>query len=1039
MIPPSIVSNSHKLQSIRLGRVKFFDHKKNHFGYLSELSLGGTGAGGEIRIEQSDLNCSLPLEDGTMVVFEIDSNPKGRKAIKVRRFEDCSEAEKVQLLPFLPHFDQTKLGKALLDSGVGLDESARRSLRQAASETIDRTGWEILRALGTQEEIDAFVKQVAEGIDSNKMMILGDDYEAQVFPSAKRPAPIDQTLFLKIVEGWRFENRFVTDKLLDKLDYAKVNVEETPQFAQSAKGHLRELPEHAQIRLLRYLKDINLLKEWLSGVQIQSDTAWAGIVTVVTKEPFLSDSANLWQSLLQDICKQPSKISANLRATVSKAVLEQLGLDAWQTYCKESVREAASRGVDIAFGLIESFEHADLPRELKNSFGMHLRRELLSVAKSNGERLLIAKRHGCEAMLPEVLGSWECNVNPGLDRSLLAMISQLPNRESLSEMIISLIDKMETTAHSLSVLRILSATGLRDRFLKYPIVYSLLLDSSTTSHSTMLESLSKELDTVSVSAYVRTYCELDVERSQTEWVTLIRLIKNDWRAYVSKETAHTVKERLLGYISRGKLMDVNRLEILDATDNVDIAEQIILGWSGESSIDANQALLKDIASRHDYEFTDGVINTLIRRLSGKVDSKELIEFVVFRSGGKFWYDNLRALSEIPCWFDGFIDLIRSNPKFRQTIFGITSSSEEFSDQKTFLNFLTSHLEDNYFGDFQTIKDQLEGQAKEAQLLFLKRAIQKFYFKKIEGNQLRELIEGINWTNLSCKIIIAFLHNARNERIDLQKEINTVFKEHLNTLSEIENRTGELERHFDLSTLVKPCDGRKGYAEQKTQTRYNRPTRVSENSPGIVYDSATGTFRFSKPFRLFVGNKENFLCEGRFWKRKQFIDDLTGLPTKEEYDYFWCRGHMCMGVNQSSKMDLPFREWTLYEIAEVFHFEVDRLTYSFLAGWVNRVNEIVGRLRCRSCDSVLRPKPFVPKTLGFYALPLFQCLKEGCSEFEKAIRITHCLNGKCRRILDSRDNKTCTNGWLVCECKTCCPKHSGRKFDPIVVEEPNWNA
>jgi hypothetical protein len=96
-----------------------------------------------------------------------------------------------------------------------------------------------------------------------------------------------------------------------------------------------------------------------------------------------------------------------------------------------------------------------------------------------------------------------------------------------------------------------------------------------------------------------------------------------------------------------------------------------------------------------------------------------------------------------------------------------------------------------------------------------------------------------------------------------------------------------------------------------------------------------------------------------------------------------------------------------------------------------MNEILLRLLCRECNQSLRPQPFEANRLGFYAVPLFNCLNEQCIEYKNTIRLTHCLNGNCngenKRIIDSRDCPNCSNGWLVCQdCFSCCPLHHESK-------------
>ena len=175
----------------------------------------------------------------------------------------------------------------------------------------------------------------------------------------------------------------------------------------------------------------------------------------------------------------------------------------------------------------------------------------------------------------------------------------------------------------------------------------------------------------------------------------------------------------------------------------------------------------------------------------------------------------------------------------------------------------------------------------------------------------------------------------------------------------------------------------------------------------------------------------FNCEGRFWYKKPFFNETRGDFTRTKYSMYWCRGAPCAERNDNINKDAPIELWTINEIADVLGTTVNEDILSLFAGWVNRMNVIFTRLHCRECNAVLRPEPFEAKRLGFYAVPLFFCMNSDCKEFEKTIRITHCLNGNCHdeneTIIDSRDCPQCSNNWLVCQdCLACCKQHHTEK-------------
>jgi len=176
----------------------------------------------------------------------------------------------------------------------------------------------------------------------------------------------------------------------------------------------------------------------------------------------------------------------------------------------------------------------------------------------------------------------------------------------------------------------------------------------------------------------------------------------------------------------------------------------------------------------------------------------------------------------------------------------------------------------------------------------------------------------------------------------------------------------------------------------------------------------------------------FYCEGKLWYKKSFFNEKKGNYTDDIFPMYWCRGMPCAGRNEEIDLDLSFELWTIIEIAEVLETKVNEEILSFYAGWVNRMNEIILRLNCRKCESILRPIPFDVNRLSYYAVPIFHCLNNDCSEFEVAIRITHCINGSCngknQTIIDNRDCPQCSQNWLVCQdCIACCNIHHDNKL------------
>ena len=101
------------------------------------------------------------------------------------------------------------------------------------------------------------------------------------------------------------------------------------------------------------------------------------------------------------------------------------------------------------------------------------------------------------------------------------------------------------------------------------------------------------------------------------------------------------------------------------------------------------------------------------------------------------------------------------------------------------------------------------------------------------------------------------------------------------------------------------------------------------------------------------------------------------------------------------------------------------------GALNRWNEVLDRLQCRSCLSVLMLSEHSTNSLGrmAYAATYWRCSNEQCLEHSQVVKITHCVG--CSSIIDSRDNHQACNPfetlsykkfYLCNTCGCCCKSH-----------------
>lgn len=309
-----------------------------------------------------------------------------------------------------------------------------------------------------------------------------------------------------------------------------------------------------------------------------------------------------------------------------------------------------------------------------------------------------------------------------------------------------------------------------------------------------------------------------------------------------------------------------------------------------------------------------------------------------------------------------------------------------------------------------------------QCLSVKYLIFQLHKKVITKIKLIEILNSFQWTEISALLVKAFIEESNYTEKILLDKLNGVFKSHFEILSSQKFNPKSFLDNFTIRNILNRCDGRKYYNGELWQGK---------------------RWYVSGGVSMHTKERMNCYCEGRPWKKEIFWDSQTNTPLKEQYEKYWCKTSYCAARNDSVDLNQDFQNWTLSEISATLNISIEKIALATLAGWANRMNQIVEHLFCRKCEEVLRPLPFRPGTLGYYAVPLFHCINDNCTE-KKTIRFTHCLNGKCEshktsEPLDSRDCKSCrpndpNHTGLQCNyCGSSCPACSGHN-QRIIAQE-----
>jgi len=156
------------------------------------------------------------------------------------------------------------------------------------------------------------------------------------------------------------------------------------------------------------------------------------------------------------------------------------------------------------------------------------------------------------------------------------------------------------------------------------------------------------------------------------------------------------------------------------------------------------------------------------------------------------------------------------------------------------------------------------------------------------------------------------------------------------------------------------------------------------------------------------------CEGR-----KARDKNTKQPAEEKgHEFYWCKNKPCYKTPIKSDLKKDWKNYTLYELILIIDENFTEDNYTYLLGILNKFREYFAHLRCRRCKNWLYPVK--QSNFSFDRVNHFSCQNPNCGSFNSEVYINHCLNSKCDSIIDSRDSKTCPNGWIICSyCFACC--------------------
>ncbi|RFP64412.1 hypothetical protein D0N36_14590 [Hymenobacter lapidiphilus] len=170
-----------------------------------------------------------------------------------------------------------------------------------------------------------------------------------------------------------------------------------------------------------------------------------------------------------------------------------------------------------------------------------------------------------------------------------------------------------------------------------------------------------------------------------------------------------------------------------------------------------------------------------------------------------------------------------------------------------------------------------------------------------------------------------------------------------------------------------------------------------------------------------GSRNVTCCEG---KKALVMDKVTENP------FWWCFGRPCHRANQTDSLPAQWQHYVLKDFIQIAGLRFEEEPYYRVIGLINRINELLTKLYCTECGTMLRPS--VTSEFNFYRVTKFNCTVNECSLRGRVIYLNRCLNGNCGSIIDSRISARCNyddlghlnwSGMYICDnCGGCCSKN-----------------
>lgn len=198
--------------------------------------------------------------------------------------------------------------------------------------------------------------------------------------------------------------------------------------------------------------------------------------------------------------------------------------------------------------------------------------------------------------------------------------------------------------------------------------------------------------------------------------------------------------------------------------------------------------------------------------------------------------------------------------------------------------------------------------------------------------------------------------------------------------------------------------------------------VSVNGNNYSFDKEKRTIEIEgESYSFKWTKKENNLFRKLYGKPigVAFCDAvITQMDETLNRNFYWCCNSKCYAPCQTDHIHLEWSKYSLRDFIKILKLPFEEDQYYRFVSVVNRANRLMKKLKCTSCNHLLRDTR--TSEFAFYRVTTFHCTNSECSKLHEVVYLNHCLNWRCLNVVDSRISVTCPNGWYICDlCNNCC--------------------